>query len=109
MTFQTQYAINEPSRSVMDASEGLVLLEFGAPWCGHCVAAQLAIRTLLHERGGLRHLKIEDGRGKPLGRSFAVKLWPTLILLRDGEEVARVVRPQSVNDLVTLQCAMPVE
>ena len=38
-------------------------------------------------------LKIEDGRGKPLGRSFAVKLWPTLVFLRDGVEVARLVRP----------------
>ena len=41
----------------------------------------------------MHHLKIEDGRGKPLGRSFRVKLWPTLVFLRDGEEVARLVRP----------------
>ena len=38
-------------------------------------------------------LKVEDGRGKPLGRSFKVKLWPTLIFLKDGVEVERLVRP----------------
>lgn len=38
-------------------------------------------------------MKIEDGRGRPLGRAFGIKLWPTLVFLRDGVEVARVVRP----------------
>ncbi len=41
----------------------------------------------------LRHLKIEDGSGRRLGRSFHIKLWPTLVFLRDGQEVARLVRP----------------
>ncbi|MCA1715096.1 MAG: thioredoxin family protein, partial [Gammaproteobacteria bacterium] len=35
--------------------------------------------------------------GRPLGRSFRVKLWPTLVFLRDGVELARVVRPASVD------------
>ena len=47
----------------------------------------------------LRHLKIEDGRGRPLGRSFRVKLWPTLVMLQDGQEVGRVVRPTSVSEI----------
>ena len=41
----------------------------------------------------MRHLKIHDASGKPLGRSFRVKLWPTLVFLRDGREVATLVRP----------------
>jgi thioredoxin 1 len=44
--------------------------------------------------------KVEDGPGRPLGRSFKVKLWPTLIFLRDGAEVARVVRPTEVRAVV---------
>jgi thioredoxin 1 len=36
---------------------------------------------------------IEDSKGKPLGRSFAVKLWPTLVFLRDGQMVRQLVRP----------------
>ena len=45
----------------------------------------------------MRHIKIEDGSGRPLGRSFRVKLWPTLVFLRDGVEVARVVRPTGAD------------
>jgi thioredoxin 1 len=44
-------------------------------------------------------LKIEDGRGRPLGRSFGIKLWPTLVMLQDGREVARVVRPGSAREI----------
>jgi len=72
---------------------GNVVLEFGAPWCGHCQAANPAIKEAITERAGLRHIKIYDGKGKPLGRAFKVKLWPTLILLHNGNEVARLVRP----------------
>jgi thioredoxin 1 len=40
---------------------------------------------------------VEDGPGRALGRSFRVKLWPTLVFLKDGREVDRVVRPQSAE------------
>lgn len=50
----------------------------------------------------VRHLKIEDGPGRPLGRSFGIKLWPTLVFLRDGTEVARVVRPTHAEQIETI-------
>jgi thioredoxin 1 len=34
-----------------------------------------------------------------LGRSYRVKLWPTLVLLRDGQEVGRLVRPAAAQDI----------
>ena len=47
----------------------------------------------------VRHIKVEDGKGRPLGRSYRVKLWPTLIFLQDGQEVARVVRPRDAASI----------
>lgn len=78
---------------------GTTLLDFGAPWCGHCQAASAAIKAAVAEHPQLRHIKIYDGKGKPLGRAFKVKLWPTLILLRDGHEVARLVRPVRTDEV----------
>ena len=69
------------------------MLEFGATWCGYCQAAQADIAATLKNHPNVRHMKVEDGKGKPLGRSFHVKLWPTLIYLEKGMEKARVVRP----------------
>jgi len=91
-----------PDRAAVDAWPGMTLLEFGTGWCGHCRAAQPAIAEWLSSvRADLRHVRIEDGPGRALGRSFRVKLWPTLILLRQGQELARVVRPVSPLDLAT--------
>jgi len=83
-----------PGRTEIDALAGATLLEFGTGWCGHCQAAQPLIGQALQGRGGVQHIKVEDGSGRPLGRSFRVKLWPTLVFLKDGQEVARLVRPQ---------------
>jgi len=74
-------------------------LEFGADWCGYCQGARPLVAEAMAEFPGVRHVKVADGKGKPLGRSFAVKLWPTLIVLRDGKEVARVVRPTDADEL----------
>ena len=93
MSMTTSYAPVEPPREEVDALRGPSLLEFGAPWCGHCQAAQPALAAAMADRPGFRHLKIEDGRGRRLGRSFGIKLWPTFVVLSDGREVARVVRP----------------
>jgi thioredoxin 1 len=101
MPFTARYASSEPTRADIDALAGDTLLEFGAPWCGHCIAAQSAIESALAGRD-IRHIKIEDGRGKPLGRSFRVKLWPTLVLLRNGIECARTVRPTARAEVEAL-------
>ena len=95
MAYTTLYIEHEPTRDIVDTWPGTTVLEFGAPWCGHCIGAQSSVEAVLAARDDIRHLKIEDGRGKPLGRSYRVKLWPTLVVLCDGEEVARVVRPAS--------------
>jgi thioredoxin 1 len=83
----------EPTRAELDALAGPALVEFGTTWCGHCRAAQPVIQRALAAHPRVRHIKVEDGRGRRLGRSFGVKLWPTLIFLKDGQELARLVRP----------------
>ena len=93
----TPYADQEPSQSEIEALSGPALLEFGTPWCGYCRAAQPLIAAALASHPQIRHIKVEDGSGKPLGRSFRVKLWPTLVLLNEGKEVGRLVRPSSLD------------
>lgn len=87
------YPASEPSRSEIDAIEKPLVIEFGTDWCGHCMAAQPLIASALAGHPGLSHIRIEDGPGRRLGRSFRVKLWPTLIFMCQGQEVERLVRP----------------
>ena len=99
MPAHDRYTASGPSRSDLDASTEPTVVEFGTDWCGHCQGAQPLIKEAFAGRPQIRHLKIEDGPGRPLGRSFKVKLWPTLIFLRGGQEVERVVRPSSTDPL----------
>jgi thioredoxin 1 len=91
---------DEPKRTEVDALQGPVLLEFGTGWCGYCRRAQPMIAEALVQHPGVRHIKVTDASGKPLGRSFAVQLWPTLVFLKDGKEAARVVRPSRTDEIL---------
>lgn len=99
MPYTATHAAQEPARADVDALPGATVLEFGTPWCPHCIGAQSLLEAALSARDDVRHLKIEDGPGKPLGRSYRIKLWPSVLVLRDGEELARVVRPTSKEEI----------
>ena len=99
MAMTDTYAATPPSREEVDALAGPTVVEFGAPWCGFCLRAQPLLAEAFSAYPQVRHIKIEDGPGKRLGRSFKVKLWPTLIFLHDGQEIARLVRPGDAEEI----------
>jgi thioredoxin 1 len=99
MGITREYEATEPARSVVDQFTGATLLEFGSAWCGHCARAQPLLEDAMEEHPNVRHLKIADASGRRLGRSFGVKLWPTLVFLKDGAEVARAVRPRDAHEI----------
>lgn len=95
------YEEKQPDRSEIDAMPGLVALDFGTNWCGYCRSAEADIGSALASHPEVVHIKVEDGPGRKLGRSFKVKLWPTVVFVKGGQELARVVRPvgdQEVRD-----------
>jgi thioredoxin 1 len=91
-----------PTREEIDAAPGALLLEFGIDWCGHCQLAAPVIADALRDRQDIEHIKVEDGPGRRLGRSYRVKLWPTLIAIKEGIEVARAVRPERTDEIRNL-------
>jgi thioredoxin 1 len=95
-------AMESPSLADVQAMRGMTVLEFGTEWCGHCRAAQPLIVQAFATSAQWVHLKIEDGPGRALGRSLKIKLWPTLVFLRDGQEVGRLVRPTSAQEIQTM-------
>jgi len=93
------YVAETLTRADVDALAGASVIEFGTNWCGHCNAAQPLNGEVSADYPQVRRLKIEDGSGRRLGRSFRVKLWPTLVFMRDGQEVTRLVRPTRASDI----------
>jgi thioredoxin 1 len=82
-----------PTRAQVDALQGPVVLEFGAGWCGYCRSFEPILQELLQRHPQVTHIRVEDGSGRPLGRSFLVKLWPTLVFMKDGDIVLQNARP----------------
>ena len=103
----------EPTRDEVDQMPGPVLLEFGASWCPHCQALAPNLAELLARHPTIRHIKIEDGPGRALGRSFRVKVWPNLVFLRDGHIVKQEARPDvaqvkaGLEAIATSECSSP--
>jgi thioredoxin len=95
MPAETEYRdeAHAPTRAEIDGTRGLVLLEFGTAWCGHCRAIALKVKELLERHPEVAHVKVEDGPGRSLGRSFQVRLWPSFVFLRDGQVVRQLARP----------------
>jgi thioredoxin 1 len=91
------YLPEQTERSVIERMPGWVLLDFGTNWCGHCQVARHATTEVLDAVTNLHRVRVEDGPGRTLGRSFKVKIWPTWVLLKDGLEVARLVRPTQAH------------
>ena len=99
------YSTEQPERAAVDAMAGVVALDFGTDWCGYCKGAAPHIDSAVRARPGVQHVKVEDGPGRKLGRSFKVKLWPTVVVLKDGVEVARVVRPADQDEVAAALAA----
>lgn len=100
--FNAEYSQDAPSFEDISQLSGRALLEFGAPWCGHCQASQSAVEEVIRTFPEMAHIKVFDGKGKRLGRQFGVKLWPTLILLENGQEIKRIVRFTLADDVRAL-------
>ncbi|MCZ4306996.1 thioredoxin family protein [Zoogloeaceae bacterium G21618-S1] len=93
MAQHTPYLDTPLTRQTVDALDQPTVLDFGANWCGYCRGASAMVQTALARHPNVQHMRVEDGPGRRLGRSFGVKLWPTLVFLENGQEVARLVRP----------------
>lgn len=99
MAMNHTFAAVEPARREIDALQEPTVIEFGTDWCGFCRAAQPLLEAAFAAHSDVKHIKVEDGPGRPLGRSFRVKLWPTLIFMKNGAEVARLVRPADADSI----------
>lgn len=95
MPYDPEYHEQAPTKDDIDQTTGKVVLDFGANWCPYCQELSPTLESLLSGADDVKHIRVADGKGKLLGRSYRVKLWPTLVLLQDGELVAQLVRPSA--------------
>ena len=87
---------------VVEAATIPVLVDIWAPWCGPCRMVSPALEQLATEKAGsLKLVKVNADISPSLSRRFEVQSIPTLLIMRDGQVVARQIGAVPVDRLRT--------
>ena len=74
-----------------EIKDGIVLVDFFATWCGPCKMQSPIIDSLKEERSDIKVLKVDVDKEEGVARTYGIMSIPTLMLFKDGKEVAKNV------------------
>lgn len=90
--------LDHPAFEALAALPGVTAIDFTARWCAPCKVMEPILAALATEYRGRVRLAALDVNDEPgIAERYAVRSMPTLVILRDGREVGRVVgsRPRA--------------
>ena len=83
---------NEASFEVEARAQPTVVIDLWAPWCGPCRFVSPILDELAHEYAGrLKVIKVNVDDNQGLARRFEAMSIPTMVVMRDGQVVNRIV------------------
>ncbi len=91
--------ISITSDSDFQVSSGLYLVKFWATWCGPCKRMEPTIKQLESEFNMIKFLSVDIDQTPTLAQKYRIKTIPTLLLIKDGTEINRIVGLSLIDPL----------
>lgn len=83
-----------------EVSEGVILVDFWAPWCGPCRTMNPIIEDLAKEyKNVIKVGKLNTDRNQQFSKNMKIQTIPLIIVYKDGEEKMRLTGVTSKEKL----------
>ena len=79
--------------------QGDVLVDFYAPWCGPCKMIAPVVEQVAQENSALKVVKVDADNSQALMAKYGIRGIPTLLLIKNGEQVATNVGATSISKI----------
>lgn len=83
---------DETFAAEVEGAQGLVLVDFGAAWCGPCRMMDPAVKQIAGDYAGrVKVAKVDTDANPQVSTRFNIRSLPTFLIFRDGTVVDQVI------------------